>query len=254
MITKMFRVVRKFSVGELITLYTIDLTPQGGSVFRFTNNVFEERLPIEFGGQLYTYMPVAMEGIDVSSDSGPAQPRLMLATAGGPVNALLSNYNDLRGATVTRIRTFAEFLDKRPNGTGGLEVNPGADSAAQLPPDIFVVDRKVAANKTMAELQLVAPTDQEGIQLPLRTVKKRYCDKVYRIPNGSGGFLYAGRHNPCPWGSPVPSSGFYDTNDQPTTAANDRCSKTLRGCALRFGADSGLPFGGFPGVRAKGEP
>lgn len=258
-----FEVTRRFNVGELVTLYEIDLTALGGAVYRFTNNVFVERLPVSFAGSEYTYMPVAMEGIDVSGDTGPPQPRLSIATAGGPVNALVRQFKDLRGAKVTRIRTFAEFLDQRPNGSGGVEVNPGADAMAYLPKDVFIIDRKVSANKTMAEFQLVAPTDQEGVRIPLRVVTKRYCDLVYRRWGGAA-FDYTGRHNPCPWGSDVADGGrYYDRNDQPCTAAEDRCSKSIRGCALRFKdgmpteapprPHHALPFSGFPGVKGPGE-
>jgi lambda family phage minor tail protein L len=250
-----FSVVRKFEVGELITLYKLDLTNfSGGDVYYFTNNVFEEHLPIQFDGQEYVYMPIAMDNIDTSTDSGPAQPRLTIATAGGPVNSLIRTYKDLRGAKVHRIRTFAEFLDLRPDGAGGVEVNPGADSNATLPTDYFVVDRKVSANKTMAEFQLVAPTDQEGIKIPLGIVTKRYCMRVYRYNNGDGTFTYTGRHDPCPWGNPISDGGnYFDINDQPCTAAQDRCSKTLRGCSVRFGNTSALPFGAYPGVKAPNE-
>jgi lambda family phage minor tail protein L len=250
-----FAVVRNFAVGELVTLFQIDLSNLGGSTYYFTNNVFEELRAISFGGQEYTPLPIMMEDIATSADGGPAQPRMMIATSGGPVNALISQYRDLRGARVTRLRTFAEFLDTRPDDAGGIEVNPGADGDAILSTDLFLVDRKVAANKTMAEFQLVAPTDQDGVQLPLRVCKKRFCDKQYRINNGDGTFTYTGRNNPCPWGqAPVEDGGeFFDINDQPTNAINDICSKTLTGCALRFGDVSALPFGGFPGLKTNGE-
>lgn len=364
-----FEVVRSFNVGELVTLYQLDLTDLGGSVYYFTNNVFEERVEIAFDGNTYVYMPIAMEGLEVSPESGPPQPRLSIATSGGPVNALVRQYGDLRGAKLTRIRTFAEFLDNRSTdgleyvdentaftagsgfsgtgpwthagttygevrfpevypfvegetyritytlsggggqfrigdtgqvsvGSGSTSVdvvatsgalsdtmrfgttgdgvvldnvsvqvspdNPNADPLAFLPPDLFLVDRKEAANKTMAEFQLVAPTDQEGIELPLRVVTKRYCDLVYRRNNGDGTFDYTGRHNPCPWGSDVSDGGrYYDINDQPCAAADDQCSKRIRGCALRFKTGMAtespprpyhaLPFSGFPGVRGPGE-
>jgi lambda family phage minor tail protein L len=249
-----FEVVRRFAVGEMVTLYNIDLSNLGGGTYHFTNNIFEERIPIIFGGVTYTHMPVAIESIDTGSDGGPAQPRFMVATSGGPVNSLIRQYKDLRGAKVTRIRTFAEFLDQMPDGAGGVIVNPGADSNAILPTDFFIIDRKVSANRTMAEFQLVAPTDQEGIKIPLGIVTKRYCTKVYRFNNGDGTFTYTGRYDPCPWGVTVPDGGaFFDIDDNSTTAANDRCSKTLRGCTARFGKVSALPFGAFPGVKAPNE-
>jgi lambda family phage minor tail protein L len=244
---KMFSVTRRFAVGELITLFQIDLTTLGGKVYYFTNNIFEEGVAITFGGKTYDYMPVALDDIDTGTDSGPAQPHMTIATAGGPVSALIYQYKDLRGAKITRLRTFAEFLDTMPDGNGNVVVNPGADSSALLPIDIFMVDRKVAANKTMAEFQLVAPTDQEGVQLPLRVIKKRYCDKVYRF-NSSGHFIYDNTSNPCPY----KGTAYFDLNDQSTTAGSDACSKTLGGCTKRFGAGA-LPFGGFPGVKSPGE-
>jgi lambda family phage minor tail protein L len=249
-----FSIVRKFAPGELITLYKIDLTMfSGGSIVYLTNNVFEERVPIQFGGNIYAHMPVAMDSVDTDSTSGPAQPRLQVATSGGPVASLVSQYKDLRGAKVYRIRTFAEFLDIMPDGAGGTTVNPGADSNAILPMDFFIVDRKLSANKVMAEFQLVSPTDQDGVKIPLGIVTKRYCTKVYRFNNG-GTFSYDNRHDPCPWGSDVPDGGFYfDINDNPCGADNDRCSKTMRGCTARFGLNVGLPFGAFPGVKAPGE-
>ena len=58
---------------------------------------------------------------------------------------------------------------------------------------------------------------------------------MYRFNDGAGNFTYTGRHNPCPWGDEVgDGERYYDINDQPCTAADDACSKTLRGCTLRF--------------------
>lgn len=248
----MYEVLRRFSVGELITLYQIDLSKYGGETYYFTNNVFEEQLPIVFAGKTYTYLPVALESIDVGTDTGPSQPRLSIATSGGPVSALIYTYNDLRGAKVTRIRTFAEFLDQMPDGEGGVKVNPGADSDATLPLEYFLIDRKISANKTMAEFQLVSPIDQDGVRIPLRVIKKRYCDLVYRR-YVNGAFVYSNTSNPCPYGKDVAGTNYFDIYDQPTTAALDMCSKTMNGCKIRFGNAVGLPFGGFPGVKSAGE-
>jgi lambda family phage minor tail protein L len=47
----------------------------------------------------------------------------------------------------------------------------------------------------------------------------------------------------------VTISQWYDTNDDPvTTLGSDVCSKRLSSCETRFGANSELPFGSFPGV------
>lgn len=247
-----FEVLRRFAVGELITLFQVDLTGLGGSVFYFTNNVFEERVEIKFGGNTYTHLACDMEGIEISADAGPPQPKFRIVTAGGPVAALLQNYGDLRGAKVWRLRTFAEFLDERPDGAGGVEANPSADGTAIFQRELYVVDRKTAANPTHAELQLVAPTDQEGIELPLRIVRKRWCDRVYRIWDAdTAAFIYTPPEDGgCPF-----NAARYFTEDDVTTAvpAEDRCSKQLTGCVCRFGRAAALPISSFPGVRGAGE-
>jgi len=248
---------RSFAVGTLVTLFELDLTAQGGSTWFFTNTIFEERVPIQFDGDTYTHLPIQIEDLQIDAQAGPPQPRLTIATAGGPVTALISQYKDLRGAKLWRRKTFSEFLDIRPDGSGGTEVNPSADPAALLQNDLFIVDRKQGSNNTFAEFVLVAPTDQEGVELPLRIVRKRWCDALYRkyeigITNAQGPddfFNYEHSEGGCPYRG----SNYFDENDLATTQANDRCSKLVSGCAARFGQTVALPFSGFPGIRAQNE-
>ena len=246
-----YQVVRRFAVGELITLFQIDLTSLGGTVQYFTNNIFEERVPIVFGGNTYIHMPCDLEGVEISADAGPAQPKFQIATAGGPVAALVAQYKDLRGAKVYRLKTFAEFLDQKPDGSGGVIANPTADATAVLQKELYVVDRKVSANSTFAEFQLVSPLDQEGIQLPLRIVRKRWCDRQYRMANPDGSFTAPPSMEDG--GCPYIGTRYFNEQDVATSAPNDHCSKQFSGCQARFGKGTALPFSGFPGVRGTSE-
>lgn len=252
---RLYTVVRQFAVGTLVDLYQIDLTPLGGGIYYFTNNVFEERVPIKFAGKDYTQMPILMEGVEVDSQGAPAQPRFQIATAGGPVSALLAGYKDLKGAYVRRFNTFAEFLDimPDPDNEGQIKANPKKDAAAILNLDLFIVDRKVGADQTGAELQLVAPTDQEGVMLPLRIVRKRWCDSHYRVPDASlpGGWF---NFEPVDGGCPYRGGAMFDVNDNPTNdPAKDRCSKMASGCLARFGKGAALPYSALPGIRSTQE-
>lgn len=123
---RVYETIRKFDVGELIELYKIDLTKQGGVIYYMTNNVMEERIAIRFGGLEYSYMPLMMDDIEIDAQGSPPQPRLSLATAGGPVTAIIEANNQLRGAEVTQFFTFAEFLDQKPGTVfvGGYPGNP----------------------------------------------------------------------------------------------------------------------------------
>ena len=251
-----FRVVRSFEVGVVVTLYELDFTKQGGGVFYFTNNVFEQRVPIRFKGHDFIQLPIMMDDVEIDSQAGPAQPHLSIATAGGPTNALIQQYKDLKGVRVWRYQTFAEFLGYRPNGAGGIEPNPEYDPAAVLNLELYVVDRKISADDIYAEFDLVSPTDQEGIMLPLRIVRKRWCDAEYRsyAPEAPGadelGFLNIEHVD---GGCPYTGTDYFDEFDQPTDAANDHCSKRVSGCICRYGKTHDLPFSAVPGVRATAE-
>ena len=86
------------------------------------------------------------------------------------VNAVTTG-NDLTGATVTRIRTLARFIDNA-NFTGN---NPFGtpDPNAEFPREIYSVDRKSAENREVVEFELAAVFDLAGIRVP-----KRQCTRA----------------------------------------------------------------------------
>jgi lambda family phage minor tail protein L len=73
--------------------------------------------------------------------------------------------NDLTGATVTRIRTLAKFLDAVNFADG---TNATADNTAEFPQEIYVVDRKATETREVVEFELAAPTDLAGVRIPGR--------------------------------------------------------------------------------------
>lgn len=243
--------VRKFEVGVHITLFEIDLTPVGGGVYYFTNTIFEERIPIRFAGHNYIPLTIDMTGLDVDSQGSPAQPNLVITTSGGPIASLIQQYKDLRKGLVKRYVTFAEYLDVRPDGLGGVEANPDADGTARIKQELYVVNRKTSANDVSAEFELKSPADMDGVMLPLRILRKRWCDAKYRVPNDDGTFTYFPVvDGGCPYAGPL----YFDVNGNPTTLQNDRCSKEIgTGCLKRFGDNNPLPFMGQPGIRAAQE-
>lgn len=252
--------VRQFEVGTIIDLYELDLSRKGGDVYYFTNNVMEERVPIQFDGHVFLPIPINMEDITVDPLSSPASPKLSISTIGGPVAALIEQYNDLRGALVRRYETFAEFLDIRPDGEGGVEPNPDADGSAIMSMELFVIDRKDGADDEMAEFTLVSPTDMDGIELPRQIIRKRWCSNMYRIYQPSTGTFVEFEH--VDGGCPYRGTAYFDQHDQPTTIDKDKCSKRLSGCLRRYGYQNGegrwvsnvaLPAAMAPGVRASAE-
>ena len=80
--------------------------------------------------------------------------------------------NDLTGATVTRIRTLARFLDA-VNFPGDINPYGTPDNTAEFPQEIYKIDRKSAENREVVQFELAAVFDLAGIRAP-----KRQCTRT----------------------------------------------------------------------------
>jgi len=90
----------------------------------------------------------------------------------GPVFSEVTAGNDLTGATFTRIRTMARFLDA-VNFPGNTNPLGTPDPTAEFKRQIFIVDRKSAENREVVEFELAASTDMAGVRAP-----KRQCTRA----------------------------------------------------------------------------
>lgn len=308
----------------LISLFEIDVgtllddagifVDSSERIFRFHNNIKITDNSIWFKGLQYTAIPIQDAGWSMNSKGSLPTPKLALSVSqeGIPILALfkaqLKRLNDLSGAKVTRIRTFAKFLDSInfPNNTAPDGFSP--DNKAELARDIFYIDRKSAENRSIIEFELASILDVENIKLPCRLVNGNRCPWTYR-GEGCGYEIEENRdediHGDSTTGmallaaapavandkdelienviSPdkITEMGKYDLTkgylkgnsvwiekdgikyrfvakvDNPDTSPPnlnlwepDRCSKTIRGCKLRFGDT--LPGGFFPSVNKIG--
>jgi len=227
-------VVQSPSPGALVILYQLDLTIFGGPIHYWSTTPLPDGSSPSYDGQVYDVpaAPVFTEGFERSTQGAPARPTLRIGAGGNAAAALMQQYEDLVGATLRRIRTFDIFLD------GG----PSQDGTQHFPPDVYRVARKVADNKVYVEWELRASIDLEGVMLPKRQLV-RFCQARYRVWNPeTETFDYDTTDAACPY----TGDAYFDEFDQPTTAENDRPSKNLDCCKLRFGETAVLPFMGFP--------
>jgi len=218
----------KLSQSAPVELYVIDLAPLSGPVYRFCPQTNELGAAVVWQGLTYTTFPIEADGFAARAMGSFPRPRLRAGNAAQSLGALIRDYDHLRGARLTRKRTMARYLDAVNFAAG----NAGADPYACYPDELWLVDRCSSRNRLFIEWELCNPLDFIGIGLPGRTVQANWCPWRYR----SSDCGYAG--------APVAK-----IDDSPTTfLSEDRCSKRLSGCKLRFGANGELPFGGFPGV------
>ena len=125
---------------------------------------------IRWQGVDYLRFPIKAEGFASQRGQLP-RPKLTISNATGLISSILltvnetTTGNDLTGAKVTRIRTFAKFIDASNFADGQ---NATADPTAESSREIFLIDRKSAENRDVVEFELAAPTDLAGVRIPQR--------------------------------------------------------------------------------------
>lgn len=225
-------------LGEYVKLFHMDLSMFGESDFYFTPGPEGggAAQSATFGGQVYSPFDIVASGFDVSGDNKLPRPTLTVSNVSGIFTPLLVAHDDLKGAIVTRMRTFSKFLDDGSD----------PDTSARYADDIFIINKKITDDDEVVTWELAALMDVEGARLPGRQIVRDYCDHTTRQWNGSA-FVYT--NATCPWGTEPGQTQAYDRDGNTTTAANEVFSKRLDSCCrARFGNDAELPYRGWPGV------
>jgi len=215
--------------AQVIDLFTLDITvllPPGSTdqaIYRFCNWTQANGSDVVYQGNTYTALPLEATGFERSTTGQLERPSLTFANVGLAITALTNTYEDLVGASVSRIRTLTTYLDGEA----------GADPDAYWGPDQWVVEQKSNESKLSVTFALAVPFDLEGRSLPARRLLREQCQWIYRSNIG------------CHYNG----SSYWDINDNVVASADDDvCGKRLESCKLRFGNTDRLPFGGFPGL------
>lgn len=220
-------------LGELIELYELDFSDFGQSNLFITPSATATG-NIVFNGQEYAPIAVRTTGFEYSGTDRMPRPTIVIADFQGTIANLADTFDDLAGARIWRRRTFSVFLDGEP----------GADPTATLPPDLYLVHRRVAQTRATIEIELVAPLDQEGIQIPGRQYLRDTCTQIYRrFDEDTQTFDYS--RATCPY---IGDDLFDVNNESISDPTRDVCSKRVTGCQLRFGQFNNLPTWAFPGL------
>ena len=213
----------------VVELFSLDCSVLGGPVYSWTPGPLNGA-PLSLAGVQYAPLPIETEGFEWNGRGQLPTPKVRVSNISGLAAGIVIGLGDALGATMTRIRTFAMFLDGQPN----------ADSGALFEPDIFRVERKSKHTNLIIEWELSSQIDVTGLKLPRRQVIRNTCTHTYRAWNGSA-FVYGS----CPYAG----LAEYQADGTPTGQDSlDVCGKRLSDCILRFGANTPLPTRAFPGV------
>ena len=165
------------AIIEMFSL-TTDATLHGSAAtYRFHNGTNAlSNGDIIWQGNTYVKMPITAEGFAYQRGQIP-RPTLTVSNALGTITAILLNVNsvttgnDLTGATVTRIRTLARFIDGI-NFAGNTNPFGTPDPSAEFPQEIYKIDRKSTESRDIVQFELAAPFDLAGVRSP-----KRICTR-----------------------------------------------------------------------------
>ena len=169
-----FSNLQSINPSAIIELFTLQLDNSlhgATTVYRFhAGSNLNANGKIVWAGNEYLRFPVQATGFAFQKGQLP-RPKITISNATGLVSAILLSVNetttgnDLTGATVTRIRTLAKFIDAVNFADG---TNATADPNAEFPQEIYAIDRKANENREIVEFELAAPTDLAGVRIPGR--------------------------------------------------------------------------------------
>ena len=176
-----FSEVQKINPSAIIELFVLQLDTAlhgANTIYRFhAGSNLDANGEIVFAGNTYLRFPIEATGFAYQRGQLP-RPKLRVSNATGLISSILVSVNqvtrgnDLTGATFTRIRTMARFLDaiNFPGNTNPLGT---PDPSAEFKRQVFTIDRKSAENREVVEFELAASLDMAGVRAP-----KRQCTRA----------------------------------------------------------------------------
>ena len=172
--SKIFSSLQDINPSAIIELFTLQLSTAlhgANTIYRFhAGSNLNANGKIVWAGNEYLRFPVQASGFAFQKGQLP-RPKLIISNATGLISSILltvnetTTGNDLTGATVTRIRTLAKFIDAVNFADG---TNATADNTAEFPKEIYSIDRKATESREVVEFELAAPTDLAGVRIPGR--------------------------------------------------------------------------------------
>ena len=176
-----FSEVQKINPSAIIELFTLQLDNSlhgATTIYRFhSGSNLNANGQIVWSGNSYLRFPITAEGFAYQRGQIP-RPKLIVSNALGTISAILllvnetTAGNDLTGATFTRIRTMARFIDA-VNFPGNSNPFGTPDPTAEFKRQIYTVDRKSAENREVVEFELAGAIDMAGVRAP-----KRQCTRA----------------------------------------------------------------------------
>ena len=174
-------VLQSTSPGSVIELFSIQLNTAlhgANTLYRFHNGAnLNANGEVVWAGNSYLRFPIDCSGFEFGSTGTLPRPKISISNILGTITAIMQDVNettvgnDLNGATFTRIRTLARYLDAA-NFTGGTNPFGTPDPTAEFPQEIYFLDRKVTETRDIVTWEAQSALDLINVKLPQRIATK----------------------------------------------------------------------------------
>ncbi len=171
--------------------YNVNATLANPTVYLFhSGNNMKDSFDIVWQSNTYSRMPCSADGFKYSGKGKLPRPTLTLSNLLGTITAILqltnqtTAFSDLAGAKVIRRRALSQDLDEInfPSNVNPYK-NVTVDPSAELPREVYFVERKTVENFNFVQFELVSSFDLFGITAPKKLVTKKDFAGVGRFVN-----------------------------------------------------------------------
>ena len=168
--------------GSNTVSFNVNSVSANPTVYLFhAGNNMKDSGDIIWQSNTYSRMPCKAEGFKYTGKGKLPRPTITFSNLLGTITAIIQLTNnatilpfiDLAGAKVTRRRTLARFLDEEnfPSNINPYKVG-SVDPTAEMPQEIYFIDRKVIENRDIVQFELVSTFDLIGIAAPKKLVTR----------------------------------------------------------------------------------
>ena len=160
--------------------FDVNTTPTTQTIYLFHDgNNFNDGGDLKWQSNTYARMPCKAEGFKYTGKGKLPRPTITFANLLSTITVLLqlgnlvTPFSDLQGAKVTRRRTLARFLDEDnfSNNVNPFKVG-SVDPTAEMPQEIYFIERKVVENRNIVQFELVSCFDLQGVSAPKKLVTR----------------------------------------------------------------------------------
>jgi len=169
--------------------FNVNATIANPTVYLFhSGNNLKDKNDLIWQANTYSKMPVSSDGYLYSGKGKLPRPTLTFSNMLGVITALMQLVNqttafcDLQGAKITRRRTMGRFLDA-VNFPSSVNPYGTPDPSAELPQEIYFIERKVTENRDVVQFELVSTFDLIGVGAPKKLVTRADFPLVGTLQN-----------------------------------------------------------------------